>query len=157
MLPEGLLAPRLPGAAQGASITVRQSCLSDDGGTRNAASLLAAAQVILSQFGSDGVTKPKQLLEFTVNLKYKSVGSQQLEADCMFCFYHIKSTGASRVVDHFLDHCLLCPRVVHEACSHLRAKTETSRRRGRKGKEEHTMLVREEQALELPYMSFSGQ
>ena len=54
MLPEGLLAPRLPGAAQGASITVRQSCLSDDGGTINAASLSAAAQVILSQFGSDG-------------------------------------------------------------------------------------------------------
>ena len=39
MLPESLLAPRLPGAAQGELITVRQSFLSDDGGTRNTSSL----------------------------------------------------------------------------------------------------------------------
>ena len=38
-VPESLLAPRLPGAAQGELITVRQSFLSDDGGTRNTSSL----------------------------------------------------------------------------------------------------------------------
>ena len=39
----------------------------------------------LAKLGTAGITKPKDLLEFVNNLKYKTVGGQQLTADCMFC------------------------------------------------------------------------
>ena len=47
----------------------------------------------LAKLGTAGITKPKDLLEFVNNLKYKTVGGQQLTADCMFCGVQIISTG----------------------------------------------------------------
>ena len=92
-------------------------------------------------FGDAGPTRPKDMLEFTRNCKYKKVGGQQLERDCMFCGAHITSTGASRVVDHFAGQCVLCPPSVKDPCVAFRDSTDAKR----KGKEEHTALVREEQ------------
>ena len=95
----------------------------------------------LAKFGTAGIQKPKDLLEFVNNLKYKTVGGQQLEADCMFCGGHVISTGAARVVEHFLTKCAACPSVVKDACKQLRDDTE----RKRKEKADHTALVAAEQ------------
>ena len=99
----------------------------------------------LAKLGTAGITKPKDLLEFVNNLKHKTVGGQQLTADCMFCgvqiIRQIISTGATRVVEHFRDKCLACPSVVKEGCNILRDAAE----RKRKEKEQHTALVVAEQ------------
>ena len=138
-------------AAEGTLVAAnaRQVLLGDDGAN---ALQEQQAKVIatLAAFGSEGVTKPIQLLQFTINLRYKNVGGQQLECDCMFCFMHIHSTGSTRVVDHFLNVCALCPASVKDPCIALRTKTDGKRR----SKEEHGTLVKEEQELQLRMVKF---
>ena len=69
------------------------------------------------------------------------MGGQQLVCSCMFCNRSITSTGASRVVEHFADGCVLCAKEVKEACQRLRSNTLSKR----KAKEEHKALVVKEQ------------
>ena len=47
------------------------------------------------------------------------------------------STGASRVVDHFANVCVLCPLSVKDPCIALRTSTDVKRDR----KAEHSSLV----------------
>ena len=99
----------------------------------------------LAKLGAPGIQRPKDLLEFVNNLKHKSVGGQQLEADCMFCGKHLTSTGAVRVVDHFRDQCLLCPKEIKSACDRLRE--ETDRKRKEKAEQNALVAVEQEQTL----------
>ena len=79
----------------------------------------------LALLGDAGITKPKQMLDFTRDLVHKS--GQQIECFCMFCpNKKISSTGATRVVDHYLT-CPLCPKEIKEACQALRAGTAEKR------------------------------
>ena len=90
-----------PGEVGGTALTVRarQVLLGDDEeANANIMSLQEETHHVLSQLGEPGITKPKELLLFTRNLVYKKIGGQQLEADCMFCGYHINSTGATRAL-----------------------------------------------------------
>ena len=90
----------------------------------------------LATLGEGGIRRPKDTLTFLNNVAYKKVGGQQLTANCMWCANAINSTGASRVVDHFLA-CLLCPSDVKESCMKLRNETVQKRQE----KEEHGQLV----------------
>ena len=140
-----------PGEVGGTALTVRarQVLLGDDEeANANIMSLQEETHHVLSQLGEPGITKPKELLLFTRNLVYKKIGGQQLEADCMFCGYHINSTGATRIVDHMRDACVLCPPCVKDPCTAMRVHTDTRR----KGKEEHTMLVKQEQDVAMRLM-----
>mgnify|MGYP006168167129 CR=1 FL=1 len=71
-----------------------------------------------------------------LNLEYKAVGGQQLQGNCMFCGHPVKSTGATRVVDHFIGF-VLCPEQVKQPCQGFRANTDQKR----KEKQHHTELV----------------
>ena len=88
----------------------RQSFLGDDetAEERNA-SLREEVSMKLEVYGTADPTKPKQVLDFCRNVTYKKAGGQQLETDCMFCGAHLISTGATCVVDHFANVCVLCP------------------------------------------------
>lgn len=79
-------------------------------------------QEILDGLGENGLCKPKQVLEFFNDVKFKSVGGQQLTAICMYCgFGPIASTGATRLLLH-LSKCSACPanvraQVVEMSCA----------------------------------------
>ena len=94
--------------------------------------------------GEGGFNQPKHALHFTIDLKYKTVGGQQLSCKCMFCFKIIHSTGASRVVDHF-NNCVLCPAILKELCEGLRAGTAAKR----KEKEAAYSMLTEERDIAL--------
>ena len=89
----------------------------------------------LEGYGTASPTKPKQVLDFCRNVRYKKAGGKQLEADCMFCGAHLISTGATRVVDNIANVCVLCPSSIT-----LRVSSDTKRVR----KDEHSLLVLQE-------------
>ena len=90
--------------------------------------------------GEKGITQFKHALQFTNNLAYKGGSATQLTAECMFCKMRITSTGATRVVDHFLKTCVLVPERVKQPFAVMRAGTE----RKRKMKIESCLLVEQE-------------
>ena len=120
----------------------RQLLLGDDetAAERNA-SLREEVCVKLEAYGTAGPAKPKQFLDFCRNVTYKKAGGQQLEAECMFCGAHLISTGATRVVDHFANVCVLCPKSVRDPCIAVRNSSDAKRVR----KDEHGVLVFQEQ------------
>ena len=77
----------------------------------------------LRQSGEEEQHATKEVKEVT----YKQVGGQQLTAKCMFCNVPIASTGATRIVDHFLR-CQLCLPEVKAACVALRDTTQVKRK-----------------------------
>jgi hypothetical protein len=84
------------------------------------------ASQLLADIGG-AIEKPKGTLTFVKDLTYTSVGGQQLKCKCMFCGFLISSTGATRVVDHFLK-CALCPPIVKDQCRALREGTAAKRK-----------------------------
>ena len=97
----------------------------------------------LAALGEAGIVKPKDVLQFTRDLTKKS--GQQIECLCMFCpEKKITSTGATRVVDHYVL-CPLCPKEIKEACQALRAGTSGKR----KDTEETAVMAMEERDAEL--------
>ena len=93
--PESQAAPLVLNVAQ----PRHQSRLGDDEATETRlASLRDETARKLEVYGAVGPQKPKNMLDFCRNVAYKKTGGQQLEADCMFCGFHLVSTGASRVV-----------------------------------------------------------
>ena len=78
----------------------------------------------LSLLGDAGITKPKEVLEFAKNVQHKKVGGQQLTCECLFCGTHINSTGATCLVDHLSNACVLCPASVKDPCLAMRSKTD---------------------------------
>ena len=75
--------PASPAVPQGAivpAIVGRQLLLGDD--EQAAETALALAEQVetkMVSFGEGGLRKPKQVLEFVINIKYKTVGGQQLD------------------------------------------------------------------------------
>ena len=66
--------------------SLRQALLGDDrAASERQLALQEETSALLVPYGDVGPTKPKLMLGFTKNLKYRTVGGQQLEADCMFC------------------------------------------------------------------------
>ena len=54
--------------------------------------------------------KPKHALEFFSNIEKKNpANQQQIEACCTLCDTTVRSTGATKLVDHLIR-CPLCPR-----------------------------------------------
>ena len=148
-----LLAPRDVSSPATTGILVSASSRQDFLGDEEAAEtrMTAIREEVtykLSLLGEAGITKPKEVLEFAKNVQYKKVGGQQLTCECLFCGTHINSTGATRLVDHLSNACVLCPASVKDPCLAMRSKTDWKR----KGKEEHTALVKEEQDQALRVM-----
>ena len=106
----------------------------DDARTARGLALLADTETRLAALGE--ISKPVHALKFLNNLEYKAVGGQQLQGNCMFCGHPVKSTGATRVVDHFIGF-VLCPEQVKQPCQGFRANTDQKR----KEKQHHTELV----------------
>ena len=48
----------------------------------------------LQKLGAGGIEKPKDLLNFVNDLKYKAVGGQQLEGDCIHELDKLGALGA---------------------------------------------------------------
>ena len=90
------------------------------------AELRSEVDTKLTALGEGGITKPKQCLDFLHNLSYKKLGGQQLTGNCPFCNRFINSTGASRVVAHFME-CALCFKDVKEQCAKLTKESDTKR------------------------------
>ena len=106
--------------------------------------LHAEARDKLARYGDAGITKPKHVLDFVRDLAYKKVGGQQLTGKCMFCATSLNSTGATRVVDHFIA-CVLCPTEIQLKCKAMRDDTSSKR----KEKEEAAAHVVEERSIVL--------
>lgn len=130
-------------------LSVRDQALlgDDDEAEGKLATIHSETRDKLAALGDAGLAKPKQVLQFVTDLAYKKVGGQQLTCKCMFCFRTINSTGATRVVDHFVE-CVLCPKEVKEPCMAMRDGTASKR----KAKEESTTMAAEERDLVLVQM-----
>jgi hypothetical protein len=98
---------------------------------------------ILGTMGG-AVRKPADAQAFFLRIEYKSVGGQQLTANCMYCSRQVVSTGATRLVDH-LRTCSLAPIEVKRSCTTLVA----SRGEKRKAKAESVSLVNDEADMRL--------
>jgi hypothetical protein len=115
-----------------------QAVLGDDEAKEaRLAALMDEVNDIIARLGDTGITRPKDALLFVRGLQYKKVGGQQLECLCMFCSKKISSTGATRLVDHFVRECVLVLRCVKEPFVKMRQQTETARA----AKQEHTAVV----------------
>ena len=123
-----------------------QARLGDDG-EREArrAAIFEEVHDKLVQLGDKGITKPKDALIFVRNLKFKKVGGQQLDCNCMFCDKSISSTGATRVVDHFCSTCVLVPKEVKDPFVALLQDTAVARQE----KKDSKALVQVEHEVEL--------
>ena len=126
-------------------VAPRQELLGDDD-TREErwTALLDEVNDIVAKLGDAGITKPKEALLFIRNVQYKKVGGQQLEGNCMFCTKKITSTGATRVVDHFVSQCALCPPAVKAPFVAMREQTAVAR----SDKKQHAALVMRDQEEE---------
>ena len=91
------------------------------------------------QLGEAGIVRPKDTLLFVENLEHKDGKGTQITCSCMFCRTRVISTGATRVIDHFLS-CPLCPQSVKAPVQALRDGTKKKR----KVKEEHSKHVKAE-------------
>ena len=89
------------------------------------------------QLGEAGIVRPKDTLLFVENLEHKDGKGTQITCSCMFCRTRVISTGATRVIDHFLS-CPLCPQSVKAPVQALRDSTKKKR----KVKEEHFKHVK---------------
>ena len=133
--------------------TALQGCLGDEE-EREArrAAILTDMQERITALGE--ITKPKHMISFLNGVAYKTVGGQQLSGNCMFCKTHVKSTGATRVVDHFIS-CALCPAEVKTPCKGFRTGTLEKRKEKEQHEElvvaeqQHTELVLKKQKVEL--------
>lgn len=112
----------------------------DETAAQKRAALVEETAAILMRLPGGDISKPKQVESFFLNIKSKSVGGQQLSANCMYCKKLVQSTGAVRLVDHLAFHCVLCPDTVKKSCNNLRAKTTSKR----KERDETEALNREE-------------
>ena len=115
------MVPATPLAAGPVATTGLQVQLGDDE-EREArrAAVLRDMETRLAALGT--ISKPVHTLKFLNSVAYKAVGGQQLQGNCMFCGHFIKSTGATRVVDHF-GSCVLCPEQVKQPCIGFRSGT----------------------------------
>ncbi|KAL1525074.1 hypothetical protein AB1Y20_019947 [Prymnesium parvum] len=58
----------------------------------------------------------------------KKQGTQQVTADCTFCWKSVTSTGASRLAEHLADKCVACPKEVKVKFQELKNKVEHKRK-----------------------------
>lgn len=90
------------------------------------------------------IDKKKQAISFFADLKWKTVGGQQVKGNCMFCKQSVASTGAIRMSLH-LSKCKVAPAVVRDGFLALEEKTEGSKKR----KTEHKTVIEDDRARQV--------
>lgn len=101
---------------------MQQSTLGDNRSER-AERLLESVQIKLAV---QPIERPKHVLQF-FEVKYKNIGGSQLEGTCMFCDRVVRSTGATRLIEH-LAHCSMCAPPVKCAVEELLGKASQKRK-----------------------------